>query len=152
MQPSLDDIKTWAVVRAIDSDGRLRLDVSESQASSCHTGGCGANGLGCQSNAFARLLTRPPALTLKLPATESVSVGDALLLSLSQQALVKFSLMAYGVPLLALLVGMALGQILADDWGALCLGSLWLLSSWYLVGKLSMDAKPQVHDIQRFSR
>lgn len=151
MQPSSDEIKTWAIVSAIESEGQLVLDVSESAHSACHSGGCGAGGLGCQTNAFARLLKRAPALKLTLPLTEVVEVGDALLLSLSQQALIKLSLMAYGIPLVALLVGMALGQLWADDWGALCVGVLSLLSSWYLVGKLSMDAKPQVHDIYRVS-
>ena len=79
-------------------------------------------------------------------------MGDRLLLSLSQQALMKLSLMAYGLPLLALLVGMALGQKLADDVGALMLGGAALLSSWYLVGKLNVSCTPKVHDIQRLSR
>ena len=151
MQASLEEIKTWAVIKAIEPDGQLLLEVSDGQASGCHTGGCGAGGLGCQTNAFARLLKRAPALKLKLNLAESVNVGDALLLSLSQGALIKLSLMAYGVPLLALLVGMILGQGVAEDIGALVFGGGALLSSWYLVGKLNMSCTPNVHDIHRLT-
>ncbi len=149
MQPNRNEVKTWAVVRAVEPDGQLLLDVSDQNDSACHSGGCGAGGLGCQTNAFAHLLKRAPALKLPLSLAEGVGVGDRLLLSLSQQALMKLSLMAYGLPLLALLVGMALGQKLADDVGALMLGGAALLSSWYLVGKLSLDCTPSVHDIHR---
>ena len=151
MTTTLDDIKTWAVVRAVEIDGQLLLEVSNNAQSACHSAGCGASGIGCQTNAFARLLNRAPALKLNLPLTQSVNVGDALLLSLSQKALIQLSLMAYGVPLLALLLGMALGQGLADDLGALVLGSLLLLSSWYLVGKLNIACTPKVHDIHRLT-
>lgn len=151
MQTHLDEVKTWAIVRAIQPDGQLLLEVSDGQASGCHTGGCGAGGLGCQTNAFARLLKRAPALKLKLTLAASVNVGDALLLSLSQSALIKLSLMAYGVPLLALLVGMTLGQGVADDIGALVFGVGSLLSSWYMVGKLNMSCTPSVHEIYRLT-
>jgi len=66
MTTSQDEIKTWAVIRAVEPNGQLLLDVSDGQSSACHTGGCGAGGLGCQTNAFARLLKRAPALKLKL--------------------------------------------------------------------------------------
>lgn len=151
MTSSLDEIKTWAVVRAVDQDGQLLLDVSDSAQSACHGGGCGAGGLGCQTNAFARLLKRAPALKLYLPLAESVNVGDALLLSLSQSALIRLSLMAYGVPMLALLLGLALGQEIAQDLGALLLGIFSLLSSWYLVGKLNLACTPKVHEIHRLT-
>lgn len=151
MQTDLDEVKTWAVVRAIEPDGQLLLDVSDQGDSVCQSGSCGAGGLGCQTNAFARLLKRAPALKLRLPLTEAVSVGDRLLLSLSQRALIKLSVMAYGVPLLALLVGMGLGQELADDLGALLFGGGALLSSWYMVGKLTLTCTPSVHEIYRLT-
>lgn len=144
-----DEIKSWAVVRAIDADGQIVLDVTDANPSGCQTGGCGAGGLGCQTNAFARLLKRAPALKLKLSPDQSFRIGDALLLSLSQRALIRVSLMAYGMPLLALLVGMALGQFIAEDIGALVIGAFSLLSSWYLIGKLNVSCTPQVHDIKR---
>ena len=56
-----DEIKSWAVVRAIEVDGQILLDVSDANPSGCQTGGCGSGGLGCQTNAFARLLKRAPA-------------------------------------------------------------------------------------------
>lgn len=151
MQSTLDEIKTWAVVRAVEKDGQLLLDVSDSNASACHSGSCGAAGFGCQTNAFAHLLKRAPALKLKLPLTETVDVGDRVLLSLSQRVIIKLSVMAYGLPLLALLAGMTLGQGVADDLGALLFGGLALLSSWYLVGKLTVDCTLGVHDIHRLT-
>ena len=78
-------------------------------------------------------------------------MGDRLLLSLSQAALIRISLLAYALPLLALLVGMAVGQMLAEDLGALIFGAVALLSCWYLVGKLNVSCTPKVHVIQRWS-
>lgn len=151
MQTDLDEVKTWAIVRAIQPDGQLLLNVSDQSASACHSGGCGAGGLGCQTNAFAHLLKRAPALKLRLPTTEALSEGDRLLLSLSQRALIRLSLMAYGLPLVALLLGMGLGQVLADDLGALLFGVGSLLSSWYMVGKLTLSCTPSVHEIYRLT-
>ena len=147
-----DEIKSWAVVRAIEVDGQILLDVSDANPSGCQTGGCGSGGLGCQTNAFARLLKRAPALKLKLISDQPFAVGDRLLLSLSQAALIRISLLAYALPLLALLVGMAVGQMLAEDLGALIFGAIALLSCWFLVGKLNVSCTPKVHDIQRLSR
>jgi positive regulator of sigma E activity len=151
MQSSSDEVKTWAIVKAVDDQGELLLEVSENKPNSCSTGGCGASGLGCQTNAFARLLKRAPALKLSLPIEQKVNVGDVLLLSLSASALMRLSLMAYGLPLLALLFGMAIGQLLLDDKGALLFGGFALLSSWYLIGKLNIDCTPSVQDIQRMT-
>jgi positive regulator of sigma E activity len=151
MQLSESDVDTWAEVTEITAKGNFVLALLE-QNGSCHTGGCGASsGLGCKTNAFARLLSRAPALVLPI-AHDDVHVGDRVLLRMSQHALMRLTVMAYAVPLGFMLLGMVAGQAMANDVGALCIGLFALLSSWFLIGKLTLNVSPSIVDIVHLSR
>lgn len=148
MQSIKDDVKTWTQVREVTAQGAVIVDVID-ESSACHTGGCGASGsLSCQTNAFARLFARAPALTLTLTQAD-IAVGDQLLLSLSRSSLMRMSLLAYAFPLLCLLIGLAIGQFFGGDWGAFYVGISCLLFSWLLVGKTTVSITPTVIKIQR---
>jgi positive regulator of sigma E activity len=112
---------------------------------------CGASGVGCQTNVFSSLFHRQPMLQIPLPAGYDLSVGDTLMLSLPDHALIRLALMAYGLPLLSLLVGLWLGQTLMGDWLALGLGLTLMLLTWIMLNKLTIHVMPEIHEHRKQS-
>lgn len=138
--------QAWAEVIAIEPAMMVVRLLSEDQ--SCGTASCGAAGVGCQTNAFARLLARQPALRLPLPV-EKVTVADKLCLQISYPTLLRLSLMGYLLPLLALLLGIVIGQWLSGDGGALIIGVLAMSVAWWTLGRWTVKVSPQIVQIIR---
>ncbi len=145
MNPENDDEQTWVEVkRRIKSDVLVAM-LSELQG--CATSGCGASGVGCQSNVFTGLFAPAPLLKLK-SVPINIRIGDRLLLALPQSALFLMAFWGYGLPLFALLIGLFLGQSLAGDWGALMMGLSALLLTWLVIGKLGLVVEPRILEIK----
>jgi positive regulator of sigma E activity len=118
----------------------------------CTTGHCGAGGLGCQTNAFARLLfPQSPRLKFSIPAHMKIKQGDEVLVDMAQDRLLWMSLSVYGGSLLTLIAGIALGQYWWGDWGGLTLGILALLSSWHILNRYFVRFSPEIIDIKSSS-
>ncbi|MFN2381313.1 MAG: SoxR reducing system RseC family protein [Guyparkeria sp.] len=122
-QPVLESARVVAV-----EEGGAWLE-SEGQ------GGCAncREGRGCGVSVFQRLF-RLPRHRLYLPTKESLSVGDHVVIALSQRAVLIASLWLYLTPLLGLLGGALFAEALfAREWltvlGAIAglAGSLWLV-------------------------
>lgn len=100
--------------------------------------GCTARS-GCGSGALAAWFGRRP-LEIRLPNTAGLQAGDAVVLSMADQALVQVALLGYGLPLLGLL-GLPLlwqGWFPASPEGLLILaGALGLGIGWRLAGWMS---------------
>ena len=97
------------------SDGRVELSLQ--RASAC--GGCEVS-QACGTGAVGRLLgkrTRP----LVIETDQELKPGDEVLIGLSEAALVKASLIVYGLPLLGLVGGGLLAALagLGEGWIAL---------------------------------
>jgi positive regulator of sigma E activity len=140
-----DDEQTWVEVKHRVKDDVLVVMLSEFQG--CTTGGCGASGVGCQSNVFTGLFAPAPLLKLK-SVPINIRIGDRLLLALPRRALFKMAFWGYGLPLLALLIGLFFGQRLAGDWGALMTGMSALLLTWLVIGKLGLVVEPRILEIK----
>lgn len=107
-------ITEQAIVTGRDGN---RVEIELQRASAC--GGCELS-QGCGTGALGRLLGRR-SKPLVIETRQDLKPGDRLELALSEAALVKVSLLAYGLPLLcmiaAALCAAALGA--ADHWVAL---------------------------------
>jgi sigma-E factor negative regulatory protein RseC len=103
--------------RVVSRDGR-RVEVELQRGSAC--GGCELSE-GCGTGALGRLLGHRRR-SLVIETDRDCNPGDEVLLSLPEAALVKASLMLYGLPLLGLLVGgsAAISLSLAEWWVAFC--------------------------------
>jgi positive regulator of sigma E activity len=143
-----DQEQTWAEVRQRRGDDVFVAVVSDNN--SCATGGCGASGAGCQTNAFVGLFSPAPLLKLVNVPTD-IHTGDWLLLSLPRRAVFQLAALGYGLPLLMLLVGLWLGQTLAGDLGALTLGMSSLLLAWLIIGKLGLAISPTILEVKSVS-
>jgi len=87
-------------------------------------GGCGTCGVqgGCGVSALAKLLScRVPAW--KIPNTVGAAVGDEVMVGVPDAALVTAALLAYLVPILALLAGAALAASAASSESQVALGA-----------------------------
>lgn len=116
---------------------------------SCATASCGASGAGgCQTNAFARLLSKSPLLKFPLPDAITLAVADEVLVAISGKQLLQLTIWGYGGALFALIVGVALGQWWGGDALALVLGLLMLLLSWIVLNRYFLTLNPQVREVK----
>jgi len=139
--------QAWVHIRKITAD-TLWLEVLPKSACASQ---CGASGVGCQTNVFSNLFHRQPMLQIPAPVGHELSVGDTLMLSLPEHALIRLALMAYGVPLLSLLVGLGLGQYLMGDWLALGMGLTLMLLTWIMLNNLTIHVTPEIHEHRKQS-
>lgn len=109
-------IEAHGVVLAVEN-GIASIKV-EPQAGGC--GHCDEPG-GCHSDRLSHLF-RAPAGVYRLPAG-TCSVGDAVVLRAGESAASRAAALAYGLPLLLLLVGAALGAVMFGGDGAALLGA-----------------------------
>lgn len=96
-------IEQQANVVAIEGD--MAVVLVERQTA---CGNCSAKS-GCGSSVIAGLFPQRQQ-TLRLCNTQQVAVGDRVVIGLPETGLQRASLLMYGVPLLALIAGAALGQ------------------------------------------
>lgn len=100
--------------------------VEGGQTSACNS--CKARS-GCGHASLAKL-GRP--VRLWVPTDITLSVGQQVVLDLPDGSLAASATTLYGIPLVALIVGAALGQQSAGDFGALLTGALGLLFGFLL--------------------
>lgn len=83
----------------------------QTQRSSGGCSGCHAQG-SCGTSTLAKLFSTEKSVPLKVvnATDESLEVGDTVVLALSETTLIKYTLMAYGVPLVGLFAGGLLMQ------------------------------------------
>lgn len=106
-------IEEAAVVTAVDADG---IWVEKDRSSTC--GGCSANKV-CGIAALSRALGRKRLRAIVF-SDQAVSVGDQVVVGLEEAALLRGSMLIYGLPLLLLIAGALLGQLAGGhDAGAL---------------------------------
>jgi positive regulator of sigma E activity len=116
----------------------------------CATASCGAGATGCHTNALARLFMKQPLLKFSLPVSHlSLAKGDQVLVCFPERRLMFLSLLTYGVALISLLLGVALGQFLGGDGLAFVFGCLALLISWFLLNRHFLNLTPQIQEIRR---
>jgi sigma-E factor negative regulatory protein RseC len=87
--------------------------VETQRRSSC--GSCSAKG--CGTGALSKVLGRR-SQRLRVRNPIDARPGDAVVLGIDEQALLRGSLAVYIVPLLAMLAGALLGEVLAPQWGS----------------------------------
>ena len=125
-------ITEQAIVTGRDGN---RVEIELQRESAC--GACELN-RGCGTGALGRLLGRR-SRPLVIETREDLKPGDRLELTLSERALVRASLLAYGLPLLGMLAaglcGAALGA--ADHWVALLAVAGFYLGFRFAAGRTS---------------
>ncbi len=90
-------------------------EVRPGKRSAC--GSCSAKG-GCGTALVAGLLGRRRNNTLRLADPLGTRPGERVVLGIDEAAMVRASLLLYGLPLVTLLAGMIAGQSLAGEAGA----------------------------------
>lgn len=109
--------REWVEVVANDDGG---IWVQSQQRSACDS--CQARS-GCGQQALTKL-GRP--VRVWVPTQEIFNIGQAIMVELPQGGLALSAIMLYGIPLLALIFGAALGQAVGNDLYAVMLGVLFL--------------------------
>jgi sigma-E factor negative regulatory protein RseC len=112
----------------IQSEGEYAW-VETERRSSC--GSCSAN-KGCGTGALSKILGRRTQ-RLKVLNPVGAKPGDEVILGIREQALLLGSFAVYIVPLLAMLAGGLLGELLAPQWGVASEGPSLLLGLLGLV-------------------
>lgn len=119
-------IEENALVVAVEGDSAW---VETERRSSC--GGCAAKG--CGTGALSKVLgARKQRLKVHNPV--GARAGDSVVLGIEEKALLLGSLMVYILPLLAMLGGGLLGEVLAPQWGMEAEGPSLLFGALGLLG------------------
>ncbi len=115
---------------------------AKSGCSGCSaTGGCGTASL---STLFAPLIER----NLLVKNDLNAKVGDKVLLSMVESDLLKHSIMAYGVPLILLMIGAWLGlEFFNSDIVSAILGFIFLILGWLFTKFIYKAVLPKVEQI-----
>lgn len=138
-------IEATGTVAQVDGDYAV-VTMDQTGCGRCHEdGGCGGNNLG-------NLLCRTPR-SVRVANPGHARVGDRVHIAVADGALRRGAMLAYGVPLLALLAGALAGSTAGGESGAI-VGALGGLSAAWLVlrlrtrhGKLT---DPQAHPFIRY--
>lgn len=119
-------IEENAHVVAVEGDSAW---VETERRSSC--GSCAAKG--CGTGALSKVLgARKQRMKVRNPV--GARVGDSVVLGIEERALLLGSLMVYILPLIAMLGGGLLGEVLAPQWGLEAEGPSLLFGALGLVG------------------
>ncbi len=145
--PEFSSLPALAWLKVVRVDGAyFWADLVPDNA--CATGGCGASGTGCQTNAFARLLTKQPLLKFPLPAHINLQINDQVLMSLPEETLFQMTWWVYGASMLALIAGVALGVWLSGDGLGLLLGIVFLSGTWMILNRYFSRHQPQIIEVK----
>ncbi len=107
---------------------------------------CGAKGA-CGTSVLAGLFSARHA-PIKLPNTLAAQVGDQVVLTLSERALLRQSLWAYGVPLVGFFAGALVGQELGSTDLYVLLGAVsGMAAGWWLTARFAQIEHPRVSKI-----
>lgn len=128
--------------------------VQPQRKSAC--GGCQSS-QGCGTASLSKLFVQQEAKPIPLAKTaisENAQVGDRVLLSLDESKLVKHAFMAYGLPLVGLLMGAVIGQatisLFFDEFGAIAGGFTGIFLAWKLTKKFYRPVMPEVLKVESF--
>ena len=103
--------ETRAVVRAFDGDDVL-IEAAQGGCGRCHEeGGCGGQNL-------TQMFCSAPKVW-RLPNPGGLSVGDAVMVGIAAGEVRHSANVAYGLPLLGILLGAVSGNAVASDQGAM---------------------------------
>ena len=100
---------------------------------------------GCGTGALGRLLGRR-ARPLMIETSQPLNPGDHVILGLPEAALVKSSLLVYGLPLLGMLLAGLLASALAElpEWQVAIAAALGFMAGFKLASYLSMLINPDL--------
>ena len=135
--------------RVVSRDGR-RVEVELQRGSACSH--CELSE-GCGTGAIGRLLGHRRR-SLVIETDTACKPGDEVLLSLPEAALVRASLMLYGLPLLGLLAGGSLAIALSSaEWLVICGAALGLFAGFRLAARGTQKLEqrgfaPHISDIR----
>ncbi len=107
--------------------------ISTEDTSSCS--GCQSKG-GCGTGTLSKLFSPSASRLIQIEHELSLQVGDKVLLSIDKSHLLKHSMMAYGLPLMMLLLGAWLGlwlfqsDLVSSILGLMSLGLGWLFTKY----------------------
>jgi len=133
-------IEASAKITALDDDYAL-VSIVDKGCGRCHEeGGCGGNNLGqifCSSPKVYRVFNPRKA-----------SIGDTVVVVIGEKTLFRGALVAYGLPLVGLFVGAALGLLSFGDPGSILGGGCGLFFGWGVlripgVRNMSVDFESQ---------
>lgn len=122
-------------------EGR-RVWVATSRQSGC--GSCAAKGA-CGTSVLDTLFSGRNA-PIELEASFPLKEGDQVIMTLSEQALLRQSFWAYGVPLLGFFVGALLLRSVSEL-AALAGALAGLVGGWWLVRRVAPIEKPRIRKI-----
>lgn len=118
-------IDARGVISAIDGDYAVVL-MDETGCGRCHEeGGCGGNNIG-------KMLCSSPR-TFRVLNPGHSAVGDRVVVAIAAGAVRRGAMLAYGLPLLALLVGALGGSAVAGESGAIVGALCGLLAGWLVL-------------------
>lgn len=136
----------WIFTEAevIHSEGQM-IEVSPINQSGCSN--CSAKE-GCGTSALAKLFGYRSRKPLKLENTLGAKAGQKVLLSIKQSQLVQHSVMAYGLPLITLMMAAWLVLTLThSDLLSTVGGFLGLMLGWWLTHKIYRPVLPNLEKI-----
>lgn len=120
-----------AVVRSVDGDQAL-VEVEQGGCGRCHEkGGCGGQHL-------TQMFCSGPK-TYRVDNLLAASVGERVTVAIAAGSVRRTANLAYGVPLLSMLIGAALGTQIGDDLGAVLGAGVGLFLSVFYVRIRSRD-------------
>ncbi|MGE5472560.1 MAG: SoxR reducing system RseC family protein [Bacteroidota bacterium] len=120
-----------AVVRALDGQEAL-VEVEQGGCGRCHEEG------GCGGQQLAQMFCSTK--TYRVENTIKAAVGDHVTVAIAAGSVRRTANLAYGIPLLAILLGALLGMQLAGDGGAVLGAGAGLLLSFFYVRHRSRGA------------
>lgn len=122
-------VSTRATIKALEGEFAW-VEVAQGGCGRCHEkGGCGGQNL---SQALCSASKRYLALN-----PECLPVGAEVTVAVAAGAVRASANLAYGAPLLALVVGALIGQALGGDWAAMVGGGLGLGLAWWRLKQIS---------------
>ncbi|WP_294949409.1 SoxR reducing system RseC family protein [Sulfurivirga sp.] len=137
MSESMMHESTGTVVR-VEGEWAWVETVRQSGCGSCAAKG--ACGTGVLENLFSAR-----SAPIKLPNTLHARPGDRVVLALSEGALLRQSLWAYGVPLLGFFIGGLVGRALFSmEWSALLGAVVGMLAGWGVVRRFARIEPPMM--------
>lgn len=109
--------------------------------------GCSASG-GCGTSSLSSLFSPSVERTLRVKNRLDAKVGEQVLLSIVEQEILKHSLMAYGFPLILLILGAWLGlNFFNSDILSALTGFIFLFGGWLFTKKFYKPILPKLEKI-----
>lgn len=116
-------------VRAVDGHEAI-VEVEQGGCGRCHEkGGCGGQHLTQMLCAGKK--------TYRVDNPDGAAVGDSVIIAIAAGAVRRSANLAYGLPLVAVIVGAVIGMQVGGDPGAMVGGGMGLFAAWLTVRKVT---------------